>query len=140
MSSHLRIELRDPGNAHVDFRYFIPGGIIHDTGGAQAKDGLELPDCRGGVATENAVLCDFGDAGVYVGDGIELFLHLQHLGPGGAHGQVAAGPGGRDARDLLCGVDVHGIAVIVAQNVNGGIAVVGQGFAAPLRQPFCKNV
>ena len=53
-----------------------------------------------------------------MGDPVKLLLHLEYLFSPGADRQVAAGPGGGDTADLRRAVNVNGVAVIMAQDLN----------------------
>ena len=55
---------------------------------------------------------------------------------GGAIFQIISRPGRRDSGDGFSGVDVHIVAVIVAENFDGGVALVSEGFGAPLGHPI----
>ena len=57
------IQLGDPGDAYIDFRDLIPGGIVYNPGGGQAKDRLDLLHRSLGGGTVDAVYATFGMAG-----------------------------------------------------------------------------
>lgn len=80
------------GYAHIDFRNFIPGGIIHNTGCGQSEYPLEGAYRIGSAASEDTVLCNPGDGGIILCDAVELLLHLQNLLPRRADGKIIAWP------------------------------------------------
>ena len=77
--------LRDPGDAYVNFRDFVPGGIIRYAGLGQVKNTLEDADCIGGPGAIDAVCGYGGNGGVVPGDAVQLSLELTHLVAGGAY-------------------------------------------------------
>lgn len=117
-------QLGNPGYPHIDFRNFVPCRIVNDSGCGQPEYGLEFFHCCRSGRAEDAIGGNFGDGGVSPGNNSELFLHLPYLAAGGTLGQVVSGPGGRDAGDGLGGVDIHIIAVVVAQDLDRGVALV----------------
>lgn len=131
--------LRDPADSHIDIGDFIPGGIVHHTGLGQIKNALEGTDCVGGEGTVDAVGGDDGDGRVIPGDAVELVLHLQDFFPGRTNGQSISGPGGRNAGDYIRRVDVHIVAVVIAYNLDGGVALVSQILGTPLAQAGTGN-
>ena len=132
---YLLHEFGDLGDADVDVLDAVPGGVVGDSGGGEAEDALEGADgVLGGFAVD-AVDGYCGDGGVAGGYGVQLFLELADFEAAGADGEVVAGPGGGDAFDGFGGVDVEVAAVVVSQDLDGGVALVGEGFAAPLAHP-----
>ena len=133
-------QLRDPGDAHIDFGNLVPGGIVCDPGLWKAEDALEFPHrlCRGRAV--DAVCTQLREGRIGPGDDVQLLLQLAHLGSRGALLQIVARPGGGDAGDGLGCVDVHVVPVVVAEDLDGRIALVPQGLGSPLRQPFCKDI
>lgn len=121
-------ELRDPGYAHVDFGNFIPGGIICNPCLWQPEDSLELPHCLSRGRSVNAVCVKCGESWIGSGNNIQLLLELTDFRSGGADFQIVARPGGGNAGDGLCGVNVHVIPVVVAEDLNGRVALVSQRF------------
>ena len=85
----------------------------------------------GGFAVD-AVYGDLWNGRVAIGYGVQLFLELLYFATGGSYIQIESGPGAWNAFYGLCGIDIDGIAVIIAQNLGGAVALIGQGFAAPL--------
>lgn len=49
---------RNTADAHIDFRYLIPGGIVHHAGLGQIEDALEGTDGVGGEGTVDTVCGD----------------------------------------------------------------------------------
>lgn len=95
--------------------------------------------CSGGRSVDS-VCGQFWNGGVSARDYINLLLELTYFAAGGAVFQVISRPGGGDSGDGFSGVDVHVVAVIVAENFDSGIALVAEGFGAPLCQPDCYNL
>lgn len=136
----LLLEFRDPRNAYVNFLDFIPCLIIDHTSYRKTKNSLKYLHCIGGGRAVDAVHPDFWDERIVVGDCIDLFLHLLYFGSPASDPQIFAGPGSGDSGNFFCGVDIHAAAVEVTQNFDGGVALVTEGFAAPLGHPYRKSV
>ena len=102
---------------------------------SEVEGALEGPHGGGGAGVIPPVHRRFGDGGVVGGDPVQIGLHLGHGGAGGALGEGVAGEGGLDVGDLVGLDDLDVVAVIPFQDVEGGIAVVGQGDGAPLGKP-----
>ena len=68
-------------------------------------------------------------------DAVDLFLKQADLLSGGALLQAVSRPGGRDAGDGLGSVDIEILSVEGAQDLNGPVAIIAQGFAPPLGHP-----
>ena len=66
--------------------------------------------------------------------GKKLLLQLADFFAGGADGQVVAREGGGNAGDHIRRVDIHVVAVVVADDLDGGIALIAQVLGAPLAQ------
>ena len=62
--------LGNPAHAHINFRNFIPGRIIHDHVWREIKDALENPDRLGCAGAVDAVCGDAGNGGVILGDAV----------------------------------------------------------------------
>lgn len=77
--------LRDPGDAYINFRDFVPGGIICYAGLGQVKNALKDADCIGGPGAINTVCGYGGNGGVVPGDAVQLGLELTHLVAGGTY-------------------------------------------------------
>lgn len=137
--SVLSARLRNPGNAHVDFRDFIPGRVIRHSCRGQVEDALEGAHRVGGGRTVDAVRRYGGNGGIVAGNAVQLVLELPHLVTGGADAQVVAGPGGGHAGNQLSGIDVHVIAVVVADDLNGGVTLVSQVLGTPLAQTVARD-
>ncbi len=75
------------------------------------------------------------DCSVDRSDGIQLLLQLPHFVSGGTKSQIITWPGGRNAGDLLCSVDVDAGAVVMAQDLNGAVTALTQGAGTPLCHP-----
>ncbi len=84
--------LRNPADAHIDFRNLVPGGIVHNTGLGQVKDSLKGTHGIGRVGTINTIGGDSWNRRVVLGDTVYLLLDLHHLITGGSYIQVIAGP------------------------------------------------
>lgn len=62
-------------------------------------------------------------------------LHLTDFIAVGADGKVISRPGGRDTGDFLRGIDIDGIPVKGAKDLNGGVSLLPQVFGVPLTHP-----
>ncbi len=122
--SYMSIQLRDPGDPHINMGDFIPGGKICNAGLGQSEYVLELPYSGGSLLAVDAVCLDPGDGCVYLGNSVQLLLQLAYFIAGTACCQVISRPGSGDAGDLLCCVDVHAVAIVVAQDLNGAVALL----------------
>ncbi len=78
--------------------------------------------------TKNTVRGNIWNRIVYICNSIKLFLHLAHFASARADRERFARIGGRNAGDLLGGIDIDGLAIVVAQDLDGGIALVSEGF------------
>ena len=114
----------DPGYSYIDFRYFVPCGVIYNSGCGQAEHGLEFFYCCRSCRTVDTVGRDFRNRRVGAGDDGQLLLHLPDFAAGGTLSQIVARPRGGDAGDGFGGVDVHVVAVVVAENLDGSVALV----------------
>lgn len=134
------LQFSHPCYAYENVGYFIPGTEVDDTGLGQAEDGLECHHRFLSSRAEDAVRRNSGNGGVDGGDGVQLLLDLLHLLAGGAYGKVITRPGSRDPLDLFGGVDVDGIAVEVAEDLDGAVALFAQGAGTPLCQPNSNSI
>lgn len=125
---------RDTAYSHINIGNTVPGRKIHDSIGRQIENPLECAHriCRS--RTENPVGCDGGNCWIIPGNAVKLLLHLSDLFSAGANGQVVAGPGGGHPCYALSRVDIHIAAIIVSDNINGGIPFFSQILGAPLAQ------
>lgn len=114
----------------------VPGGEVYNAGFGEAEDVLELSYGSGCSRAVDAVGGNAGYGGVDLSDGIQLLLHLTHLIPGAAYGQLLPRPGGRNTRNLLCRVHVHVIPVKMPDNLDGTVSLLAQGAGAPLSHPL----
>lgn len=128
-------QLRNPGNPHINMRNFIPCRKIHHSGLRQPKNRLELPDRFRRSLPINPIRVHAGNRRVHCGDGIQLLLHLLHLGPRTPHGQIISGPGRRYPGNLLRSVHIDRIPIKIPQYLNGAVASLAEIAAAPLGQP-----
>lgn len=125
----------NPGHSDIDFTDFIPGRIVDDAGLRQTEDALESADRILSGISENTVRGNGREGRIGLGNPIELFLHLHHLGTGRADGQIGSGPGRRDAADLFRCVYIHIGTVIIMQDFKGRVALVAEILGTPLGQP-----
>ena len=123
-SSH---QFRNPGNSHINMRYFIPCGKIHHSCLGQSEDGLEFPHRFRGPGAVYPVRRHPGNGRINSCYFIQLFLHLSHLIPGASYGQVTARPGGRYPGYLLRRVHVDAVPVKITQYLYGTIALLSKG-------------
>ena len=93
---------------------------------------MEALDQRFGGSAEAAVHRDGAEERVVLGDAVQLALDGGHGGAAVAPAQGAAGVAGGDGLDVLGAHDLHAAAVIIAQDLQGIAALVGQGHGAPL--------
>lgn len=121
-------------------RDFIPCRKIHHSGLRQPKYRLELPHRVRRPLPVNPIRVHARDRRVHRGDGIQLLLHLLHLGPRTPHRQIISGPGRRNPGNLLRGVHIDRIPVKITQYLDGAVAPLAEVAAAPLCHPNCKCV
>lgn len=106
----------------------------------QPENRLEFTDCFCRSGAEDSVLSDPGNGGIDGGYGIQLLLNMAYLISGRTDGQFIAGPGDRNAGNLLCCVDVNAFPVKIPEDLNGTVALLSKGTGAPLGQPDCRPV
>ena len=118
--------LGDSRHADIDFRDLVPCGIVGHAGLGQVEDPLENADGFRRCRTVNAVGCESRYCRVVACNSVQLVLELSDLVAGGADSEIVAGPGGGHTGDEVGRVDIHIISEIIANDFDGGIALVTQ--------------
>ena len=128
-------QLRQLQNTRVQAEDGVPGPLADDAVCVQVKDGLESPDAGLGLRPEDSVHAgNLGNGWVGLGDAVQGELGDADIPAPVPQAHGRAGIGILDV--LHRGVD-HQLdvgAVVVFQNLHGGVTILGQGFAAPLGQ------
>lgn len=78
---YLSDRFRDPRHAHIDIRYFIPGGIIRHTCLWQIKNVLESSDRFHRFGAIDTIYIDLGNRRIVLSDPVQLPLQLSYLSP-----------------------------------------------------------
>lgn len=120
-------QFRNPCYPYIDMGYPIPGRKVHHTGLGKPEYGLELPYRVRCPLPIDTIRGHPWDGGIHRCNHIQLLLHLAHLIPCAANGQVISGPGCRDTGYLFCCVDVDAVAVKIAEDFNGAVPLLSQG-------------
>lgn len=133
-------QLCNPGDTYKNLLDFIPGGIIHNTGGRKIKDSLKLPYCILRGFSVNAIGRDGRQGRIGTGDGIELFLNLPDFIAGRTDVQRSTRPGSWNPGNFFGSVDIHVVSVEIPKDFNGSIALVSKIFGTPLSHPRSNNI
>ena len=105
-----------PCYGNVNILNPVPGTRADDSVPGKTKDGLEGADCFLSLFSENSVGRQFRNQWIVVGNGVQLFLNLHNIASDGTDRKRKTRIGFRDAGDFLCHIDIHRIAIIVADN------------------------
>ena len=128
-------QLCQPGRAHVEIHQLIPGGFAHHAVHSQVENTLELPHgLLGGRAEHAADGPDLGNGRIAAGHPVQGALQHQDIASGVAQPQGRAGVGGLHVLNRRVHHQLYVVAVVVAQNLHGVVALLGQLLAAPLGQ------
>ena len=119
-------------HADIDFRNFVPGGIVGHAGLGQIENPLKNADGFRRCGAVNAVSCESGYCRIVACNAVQLVLQLSDLVAGGTDAEIVAGPGGGHTGDKVGRIDIHIISKIIADDFDGGIALVTQILRAPL--------
>lgn len=131
----LRVQFCDPCNGNIDILDAIPGTSSDNAVLRQIKDALEHLHGIFGRRSIDAVHADLWNQRIIVGNRIELLLDLAHGVPGGTDAQGVARIGGWNAGDFLRRIDINRVAVVVAEDLNGGVSLIGKILRTPLTHP-----
>ena len=134
-SFFISVKLRDPGHADIDLLDLIPGPVIHFSGFGKTEDILKSLNSPLGFLAIDAICPDLRDQRIMVGDGIQLFLKLFDFLTAASDVQGLAGPGNRNAGDLLGRVDIKIFSVIIAEDLDRRVILIAQILGAPLGKP-----
>lgn len=128
-------KLCDAGHADIDLLDFIPGPVIHFSGFRKAEDTLKGLHSPLRLLSVDTVCPDLWDQGIMVGYGIQLLLKLLDFLTAASDVQGLAGPGDRNAGDLLGRVDIKIFPVIIAEDLDRRVILIAQILGAPLGKP-----
>ena len=78
------VEFRNTTDTDIDIGYFVPGGIVYNSGSRQSEDGLELLYSIFGGISKDAVCGDGRDGRIVLVDAVQLLLHLTDFRTAGA--------------------------------------------------------
>ena len=133
-------DLAQPLDAGVDLLDLVPCRLADNAVRIEIKNRLERPD---GVfrlqIVDAGVAVDRGDRRIILGNAVQLALDGEHIVAEGAAPQRGAGIGLGVAADLGVIDNADIVAVVVAQNLQRRVALIGEGDASPLRQAVAKG-
>ena len=136
----LTAQLRQPQHRRVDVGDLVPGGGPYDAVGREIEDALEGADRRLGLGGKGSIhIADGGNGRIVAADAVELRFQRAHRFPGAADPERAARIGGADGPLLRGGGKLDIAAVVIAQDAERRVAVVGQRNGAPLGEPFAGD-
>ena len=98
----------------------------------QPEDALKNTDRIGSTGTVDAVGNNGRDCRIVAGNPVNLLLNLLDLLTAGADAEIVAGPGSRNAGNARGGVNIHIIAVIITDNIDGAVTLIPEIFGTPL--------
>ena len=130
----LAAQLRQAHDRYIDIGDLIPGGGADNTIGGQIEDALEGPHRTlhfsiVGIAAGGA---DGGNGRIIAADAVEPGADGADILSAAADGKRRTRIRGGDAALYRGGIDDDVIPIVVAQNAQRRVAVIGQGNGAPL--------
>ena len=122
----------DSCNGYVNILDPIPGTRTDNPILRETEDGLEGADCVLSGFPEDSVRGQFGNERIVVRDRIELLLDLYNGRTCGTDGERKAGIRFRYAGNFFGSVDIHGISVVIAYDIECAVTLLAEFCAAPL--------
>ena len=119
-------------DAHIDKADFIPGGTAHHAVGGQAELLLKALDAALGGLVKDAVHHRLAEGRVVLRNAGQLLLQDAHIGPAAAAAQRTARIAGRYGRNVVRCDQLYPLAVVIPQDLQGVLALLGPLDRAPL--------
>ena len=131
-----RVKFCYSGNADINLLNFIPGSSSYNSILSQPKDPLEGSNCFCCRRSIDSIYGHSWNQWIIIGNGIKLFLNLQHGIPRRSKCQYISRPGCRNPCHLFSLIDIHRVSVIIPKYLNCGISLISQCFGTPLTHPL----